>query len=82
MSRKAKLDHIQVEYIRSSKTTQKELARQHGVSLLTIWKVKNFKGAYSVKTSDLGEPVLDSHGNTVGILAVVSTKNLDDSVSA
>ena len=65
MSRKAKLDASQVALIRVSIRTQKELAKEFGVSLLTIWKVKNFKEAY--KQEVLGLPVLDEHGRTVGI---------------
>jgi hypothetical protein len=72
MSRKAKLTNIQVEIIRHSIATQKELSKQHGVSLLTIWKVKNFKGTYAVKPEDIGTPILDSSGNTVGVARVVS----------
>lgn len=71
MGRKAKLTEDQIiQFIRLSKRTQKELAKEFGVSLLTIWKVKNFKEAYAIKVE--GTPVLDEHGREVGFVPTQS----------
>jgi hypothetical protein len=70
MGRKAKLTEAQVGEIRAIiSLTQKELAKEYNVSLLTIWKVKNYKEAYRLAPEDIGTPVLNSHGEVVDILA-------------
>lgn len=72
MSRKAKLNSDCVDAIRNDRlSTQKELAKVYGVSLLTIWKVKNFKGTYAIKIE--GTPVLNAHGEEVDFIPSQST---------
>jgi hypothetical protein len=71
MARKAKLTTNEIENVRTDSRPMKLIAADFGVSLLTIWKVKNFKEAYATRAQDLGEPILDTNGHTVGIRNVV-----------
>ncbi len=71
MGRKAKLTDNQVKDIRNSTGTQRNLASEFKVSLLTVWKVKNYKEAYAVKVE--GTPVLNAHGEEVDFIPQEST---------
>ena len=67
MGRKIKLNPDQVDTIRKSTKTQADLAEEFKVSRLTVHKVRTFKEAYKQHVFDLGEPVLNIHGNVVGV---------------
>ncbi len=68
MGRKAKLSVADVSEIRFlTGATQRELAVRYRVSRPTIIDVQQCRGAYRNRVLDLGTPVLDAHGNTVGV---------------
>jgi homoserine dehydrogenase len=69
MSRPSKLTPLQVESIKASTKTLKELALEFGVNIMTVWKAKNGKGAYAnvVPTElPMASPVLNAHGEPIG----------------
>ena len=67
MGRKAKLTPDQVHTIHKSSLTQKELAVMMDVSHQTIRKAQRGIGTYATYPADLGVPVLDGHGEVVGV---------------
>lgn len=67
MGRHAALTPEQVGMIRNSTARYVDLADTFGVSKLTIVKVRNFQGVYAAKAVKLGTPILDAHGQTIGV---------------
>lgn len=57
----------QVEAIRNSTKTTVALAAEYKTSRVTISKIKNFHGAYQNQVLALGTPILNVHGQTVGV---------------
>ena len=69
MAKAAKFnDPVVLDTIRASNKTLKELATQYYTSVVTIWKIRNYKGAYAQTPSfELGRPILNINGVQVGV---------------
>ena len=73
MARKALFNPDQVAAIRASRLTNEQLAEDYNTSALTISRVRNFKGAYRSQVLEMGSPILNAHGQVVGVTPTETT---------